>query len=409
LDKLGHSWNRRHHELGKGDVIHRKSEALPSTTTERSALVAALGGLIALAIGIGIGRFVYTPILPVMVAELGLSKFGAGLIASANFAGYLVGALLACGSSLPGTRRFWLLAGLAGSAATTIVMGFVHTMLAFVVLRFLGGAASALVLVFTTALLLDFMTSRGRPGFNAVLFAGVGTGIAASAVLVSLLSAAAQDWSTLWIAAGLVSAFGTFVAAWTIPGEESAPILKPSGSAFSIDRQLLCLTFAYGLFGFGYIITATFLVALVRENPDIRPLEPVVWVVFGLAAAPSVALWNWFAGRISIPRTFALAALIEAVGVSASVIWPTYVGVFVASVFVGGTFMGLTALGLMRGRELAQGDPRQVLALMTSAFGLGQILGPSFAGFAFDYLNSFSIPSLAAAAALAVAAALVLI
>ena len=63
----------------------------------------------------------------------------------------------------------------------------------------------------------------------------------------------------------------------------------------------------------------------------------------------------------------------------------------------------------MRGRELAQGDPRQVFALMTSAFGLGQILGPSFAGFAFDHLHSFTVPSLAAAATLAIAAALVLI
>jgi predicted MFS family arabinose efflux permease len=187
-----------------------------------------------------------------------------------------------------------------------------------------------------------------------------------------------------------------------------APTAKRSGSTLVIERRLLCLLLAYGLFGFGYIITATFLVALVRENPDIRRLESVVWVVFGLAAVPSVALWNWFARHLSIPRAFALAALVEAVGVVASAVWPTYLGVFMASVCVGGTFMGLTALGLMRGTELGQGDARQVLALMTSAFGLGQILGPSFAGFVFDYLSSFAIPSLAAAAALAVAAALVL-
>ena len=389
-------------------MTRRSREMPPGATTEHDTLVAALGGLIGLAVGIGIGRFAYTPILPAMVAELGLSKLSAGLIASANFAGYLAGALLAAGPGLAGTRRFWLLAGLGGSAASTAAMGFVQTMSAFIVLRFLGGAASALVFVFTNALVLDFTANRGRPGFNAVLFAGVGVGIAASAVLVSLLSAAGQGWSALWLASGLVSAFGAFAAAQMIPAEEVAPTAKRSGSTLVIERRLLCLLLAYGLFGFGYIITATFLVALVRENPDIRQLEPVVWVVFGLAAALSVALWNWLAGRLSIPRAFALAALIEAVGVIASAVWPTYVGVFVASVCVGGTFMGLTALGQMRGRELAQGDARQVLALMTSAFGLGQILGPSFAGFVFDHLSSFAIPSLAAAAALAVAAALVL-
>lgn len=389
-------------------MIRRERERLSRAATERSPFVAALGGLIALAIGIGIGRFVYTPILPAMVAELGLAKFSAGLIASANFAGYLVGALLASGSGLPGTRRFWLLSGLAGSAATTFAMGFVHTMPAFIVLRFLGGAASALVLVFTAALLLDFVISRGRSGYNAVLFAGVGIGIAASAVLVSLLSAAGQDWPVLWLASGLVSAFGAFVAAQMLPVEESAPIRERSSSALVVDRRLLFLIFAYGLFGFGYIITATFLVAHVREDSDIRPLEPVIWLVFGLAAAPSVALWSRLARYLDIPGTFALAALVEAIGVLASAIWSSYIGVFVASVCVGGTFIGLTALGLVRGRELAQGDPRQVLAWMTSAFGLGQILGPSFAGFIFDHLGSFALPSLAAAAALAIAAVLVL-
>jgi predicted MFS family arabinose efflux permease len=131
--------------------------------------------------------------------------------------------------------------------------------------------------------------------------------------------------------------------------------------------------------------------------------------VFGLAAAPSVAVWNWIAARCTIPGAFALAALVEAVGVVASVAWPTAEGVFAASICVGGTFMGLTALGLMRGRELAGDNARQVLGWMTSAFGLGQILGPGFAGFVFDHTGSFVMPSIAAATALAISAASVLI
>lgn len=388
---------------------HCENGTLPGSVAERSAFSAALGGMIALAVAIGIGRFVYTPILPVMVAGLGLSKFGAGLIASANFAGYLAGALLASSASLPGSRRFWLLSGMAASAATTVAMGCVDAMPAFLALRFAGGAASALVLVFGTALLLDFMASRGQSGFNAVLFAGVGIGIAVSAALVSFLNAAGQSWTMLWLASGLLSVLGALAAAWLIPAEEPSLSSKRDAGAIAIDRSSLRLIFAYGLFGFGYIITATFLVALVRQDPGLRPLEPVIWIVFGLAAAPSVALWNWIAACLGIPRAFALASLIEAIGVVASVAWSAGAGVLAASVCVGGTFMGLTALGLMRGRELAQGDPRQIFALMTSAFGVGQILGPGFAGFAFDHLHSFTVPSLTAAAALAVAAILVLI
>src|SRR5258708_9906132 len=110
---------------------------------DRSPITIALGGLIAMAIGIGIGRFVYTPILPPMLAALGLSKATAGLIASANFAGYLVGALGAAGATLPGSRRLWLLGALVTSAVTTGAMGFSEWVPTFVLLRFAGGVASA--------------------------------------------------------------------------------------------------------------------------------------------------------------------------------------------------------------------------------------------------------------------------
>ncbi len=378
------------------------------TASEPSTLVAVAGGAIALAMAVGIGRFVYTPILPLMMAALGLSKSTAGIIASANFFGYLAGAVIAAHPRLPGSRRFWLMAGLAGSALTTIAMGFFQTTGVFLVLRFLGGMASAFALIFTSALLLDVMARRARSGLSAVLFAGVGIGITISAVLISALARAGSDWSTLWLVSGLLSAAGGGIAALMLPGDGPAPANRHPTDPRGVGRKMLCLVLAYGLFGFGYIITATFLVALVRDDPGVRGLERVVWVVFGLAAIPSVALWDRLAGRLGIPRAFALAAVVEAAGVVASSIWQTNAGVLAASLCVGGTFMGLTALGLMRGKELARGDARRVLALMTVAFGIGQIVGPAFAGFAFEYLQSFMVPSLTAASALIVAAALVL-
>lgn len=366
-----------------------------------------LGGIIALAAAIGIGRFVYTPILPPMEEGLGLTKSQAGFIASANFLGYLLGALAASTPRLPGSRRTWLVGTLAVSALTTAAMGLTDAVPLFLLLRFVGGVASAFVLVFASTLVLDRLIAAGRGDLAGLLFAGVGLGIAISAALVSGLLYVGSDWRGLWLASGGLALAAVVAVFALVPDRGAEAKAGGSGKASGNQRALVSLIVAYGLFGFGYVITATFLVAIVRDAPEIRPLEPLIWIVVGLAGAPSVIFWSKVGARIGIPQAFVVACLVEAVGVAASVLWISAAGVILAGILVGGTFMGITALGLIEARRLTSGDPRRILALMTAAFGLGQIVGPSFAGVLFDISGSFLLPSMAAAGALLVAALLV--
>ncbi len=364
----------------------------------------ALAGALAMAVGVGIGRFVYTPILPPMTEALGLSRFLAGLIASANFTGYLVGALLLTRARLPGSPRAVLTGALLVSAATTAAMGLAGSVPLFLLLRFTGGVASALALILSSSMVLERLARAGRPGLAALHFAGVGLGIAASAVLVTAMSAAGWDWAGLWWASGALSLVGAILVRALV----GAPMTEAAGAATAGGRvgnpALRRMTIAYGLFGFGYVITATFLVAIVRETPASRDLEPLIWVVVGLAAAPSIAVWTRVARRLGTAPGYAAAALTEALGVLVSVSAGGMISLAVAGILLGGTFMGLTALGLMRARELAPDNPRPALAALTGAFGVGQIAGPVVAGFLSDLMGGLLVPSLLAAAGLVVAA-----
>ena len=367
----------------------------------------AFGGSIALALAMGIGRFVYTPILPFMVDGLGLSKSQAGLIASANFLGYMLGALGASSPALRGGRRAWAIGALALSALSTGAMGIFSTLPVFLVLRFIGGVASAFALVFASALVLDRLSAAGRPALSALYFAGVGAGIMLSALLVAGLAAAGFDWRGFWLASGALSLLGLGAVVRLVPGLSD---VTPSASpvhARGIDRRLVALIAAYGLFGFGYVITATFISAIVRSSPDLNPLEPVIWLLVGLGAIPSVAFWGWVGRRIGNGRSFAIACLVEAGGVTLSVLASQPPAVALSAVLLGGTFVGITATGLVNARELSTVDPRRNLALMTAIFGLGQMIGPTFAGIVHDATGSFRLPTLAAAAVLVIAALLV--
>jgi predicted MFS family arabinose efflux permease len=280
--------------------------------------------------------------------------------------------------------------------------------MAFLALRFAGGVASAFVLVFASALVLDSLSAAGRPNLSAVHFAGVGTGIVLSAALVSSLAAWGGGWRSLWLACGLTSMFTVGIVAGLIP-DRVEPATAITSCPSRANPPLTALVVAYGLFGFGYIITATFLVAIVRASDQVRAFEPLIWLVVGLTAAPSVALWTSIGERIGIARAFALACGVEAVGVAASVLWLAPTGILLAAALLGGTFMGITALGLVGARRHSQGDPRRTLAVMTAAFGLGQIVGPTFAGAVYDATGSFLVPSLAAVSALLVGALLAII
>ena len=377
-------------------------------TGSHHAVRIALGGLITLAAGMGIGRFVYTPILPFMVESLEMTKSQAGLIASANYLGYLLGALAASMAALHGGRRTWFLAALLVSAITTGAMGISGSMPLLMGLRLVGGVASAFVLVFSSALIFDRLAEVGRSGLSAVYFSGVGFGILASALLVSGVAAMGYDWRALWFSSGLVALLAIVAVIWLVPGGAETKRTEPAHKGVGIDRRLIALAVAYGLFGFGYVITATFVSTMVRTSPELQSLETLVWPVVGLTAAPSVALWYWVGRRWGDGRSFAIACLVEAAGVALSVL-ATSPWLFLISVaLLGGTFMGIASLGFVNAARLSNAEPRRLFALMTVAFGLGQMIGPAFAGVVYDWSGSLLIPSMVAALALVVAAVLVM-
>jgi MFS family permease len=375
------------------------------TRPRADSLALTLGGMLALSSAMGIGRFVYTPILPAMVEAIGLTKSAAGLIASANFAGYLLGAVLLALPRLPGGRRGWFLGALTMGAMTTAGMGLADQLPSFLLLRFLGGVASAFVLVLGSALVLDRLAASGRIALAPLHFAGVGIGIAVSAVVVDALQAADTGWRSLWLATGAIAAMVIPVCAWLVPGDPT-PIANATAAVPPARpvRGLARLSLCHGLFGFGYVITATFLVAAVRAAPDAHALETTVWIVVGLSAIPSTAIWGWAGRHWGALHAYSLACLTEAIGVAAGGLWPNAAGALLASILLGGTFMGITALGFVAARELAPEQQRRSAALMTAGFGVGQIIGPIVAGWLLDRVDSFMLPSLMGAAVLVLAA-----
>lgn len=366
----------------------------------------AIGGMIGMAAAMGIGRFVYTPILPGMMAELGLSPDDAGLIASANYLGYLVGAVLGAGGWAHGRERPIMLASIGASALLCVLMGLTDSFAAFLAIRFMAGLASAFMLVFLATIVFSHLAVAGRMDLQAMHFSGVGLGIAVSAVLIGALTLAQQPWQAGWLWAGGLSAVAFVAVAALVTG---GPVLTggPRSEPPLPDRPALRrIIWSYGLFGFGYIVTATFLVAIVRAGEGGPLFEAVVWLVTGLSIPPANVLWARLARRHGLAAVVAAGCVVEALGVMASVSIGGYAGPILAAVLLGGTFVAITSLGLQMGRTLAGDSPRRALALMTAAFGTGQIIGPLVAGWLAGTTGNYFVASALAALGLLASALL---
>ncbi|MFO1168227.1 MAG: YbfB/YjiJ family MFS transporter [Rhodoblastus sp.] len=368
----------------------------------------AVGGMLSMSAAFGIGRFVYTPILPVMIADGALTPSSAGLVAAANFLGYLVGALMGASTILQRSPRLFFLGGLLAGALSLAGMAVPPSIPVFAVMRFIGGFGSAFVIVCLSSMALEPLVRAGRVGLSAAPFAGVGLGIAFSSGLVSALAAAGLSWKAMWIANAIIATvISLFVfALLPAPAAAPAPAQASAKDGGGVSAALLALVVSYGLFGFGYVITATFLVAIVRETASLSSLEPYAWAIVGLAGAASIPFWSWVARRTTDVFAYVAGCLVEATGVALSVVSQSPVAIVFAGIFLGGTFMAITAIGLGIARRLTQMAPQRAQAIMTSAFGLGQIIGPALAGHMREASGSFLAPSLLAAGALVISSAL---
>jgi len=365
-----------------------------------SPLRLAIAGMVALAVAQGIGRFVYTPILPGMMEGLHLTPADAGWIASANYLGYLIGALAAAGGWAHGRERMLMFASLAASAVLAGLMGLNETMAAFLVIRFLAGLASAFVMVFMASIVFSHLAVAGRSDLQALHFGGVGLGIAASSALLAILVSEHAGWAAGWLWSGVLSAVGLLIVVLLAGSTTPANGVDGREPALPKDRSLAKMILSYGLFGFGYVVTATFLVAIVRQGGGGRVFEATVWMVAGLAGFPSTWFWQKLAGWTGLYTAYAVTCLIEVVGVTASVVVKGAAGPLIAGVLLGGTFIAITALGIQMGRQLAPQAPRRIFAVMTAAFGLGQIVGPIAAGLLAQASGNYVLASIMAAAAL---------
>ncbi|WP_338505630.1 YbfB/YjiJ family MFS transporter [Erwinia aphidicola] len=337
------------------------------------AVRVAFSAFLALVVAMGIGRFAFTPQVPLMIAEHQLSLTSAAVVAALNYLGYLCGSF----DAMRATRRVeWRLqAGIWGAVLLTLLSACVSGPWLHGVVRFLIGWASGWGMVLIAAWSNEQLHRYQRPGLSAAVFAGPGTGIFISGMLaVGLLSLqVSAAWA--WAAYGVLALILVALIARTLPrtGQLHRPDIAPE--PLRLTTGLKRLVWSYSLAGFGYILPATFLAQMATTRfPGL--ISQFVWPVFGGAAVIGIVIGILTRHLGSSNRRLALVLWVQALGVFASDLLPGLGGLALGAALVGGGFLCVVQLSLQYARELAPQHTRYLAGLLTTGYAVGQLVGP---------------------------------
>ena len=341
-------------------------------------------GALTLAVTMGIGRFAFTPLLPLMMRDGLIDATVGAELAAANYLGYLAGALSAARLAGQALRLVW--ASLLAIALLTAAAGLASGELAWSLLRFGAGLASAWAMVGISSWSLTELARRGQGALGALVFGGVGGGIILAGMLAWVSAGAGAR--TLWLqmaAAALLLTLGVVgltrgLARRAAPARASDPATAAASAGLPAGSWPLVI--CYGCAGLGYILPATFLPAMARSLIDDPQRFGLAWPLFGLAAWTS-AMVSAARGRSrrrprrrSPLRIWALCQLAIGLGAAMPLLSRSGAAIALAALLVGSTFVLVTVIGLEQARALAPDNPAPLLGRMTASFALGQIAGP---------------------------------
>ncbi|HEY9066153.1 MAG TPA: YbfB/YjiJ family MFS transporter [Burkholderiaceae bacterium] len=385
----------------------RADAAGPATARANSRWTIALAGAVSLAVAMGIGRFAFTPLLPMMLADGVVDLHAASWLASANYLGYLAGALLCTFQPWIWARMAWLPAihapgmvrgGLVATALLTLAMALPWPA-TWPVWRFAAGVASAIVFVYTSGWCLAQLARLRASATGGAIYTGPGAGIVISGLAVGPMIAWHWSAATGWLIFGALS-FGLTATVWhtfrrtpedgssgTPPAATGAagsqPAAQPHGRA-----EIGALAFAYGLAGFGYIITATFLPVIARGALPGSPWLDFFWPIFGLGVVVGALLATRLRVSGDLRRLLALAYLMQAAGIAASLWSPTLAGFAIGSLLLGLPFTAITFFAMQEVRRLRPASAASTMGLLTAIYGVGQIVGPPLAALMLHWTGS---------------------
>lgn len=337
------------------------------------------GGIAAQLLSIGVARFAYTPLLPVMQAQAGLTPEGAGILGAMIYAGYLLGTLTLAVVKSPALRLAAFRLCLVLAVVSTAMMGMSQNIWVWAISRFLGGLSGVAGMLLAAEFILGWLRRNDRPMDLGPHFMGLGLGIALAGLLTLVMGAGAQ-WALQWNVFALV-ALGLLPVAWLLtPKPVPRPVATQARTAPPPPPRAKRWFWIFGLgylaAGWGYAVGATFCVDILTSGGQSQSAASLVWLILGLSTSVGALMGSFAARRIGPMPVLLVCMGCQILSLGGFVLHSGMMISYLSAIFFGGSFVVIVSLSLMLAGLKMPGEEGRAMARMTLLYGCGQILAP---------------------------------
>ncbi len=349
-----------------------------------------LAGIIALIIGVGVARFVFTSLLPPMLENYLTISF-AGVLASINYVGYLAGSIFAIFIKDINTKVKFFRFGMFLAVFTTLMLGITTSDIVWIISRILAGFGAAMALVVGSAIVMNKLNIQNKTKAMGIHFSGIGFSILVSDLIVRVVFYFNGTWQLSWIVLAIFAFVMSFYSMYILSYDNE---IKQNSVKHNIDKKLfspfvIILIMAYFCEGVGMVVQGTFLPDIINSLEGLEGFGSFTWTLVGLAGIPSCIVWMILAHKYGSVNIIILAMFLQVIGILISAITANvYLNLF-SGILYGGTFIGLVALFMNLGGKLAGNNPVLLMGALTTAYGIGQVIAPLYSVALIEHFKTY--------------------
>ncbi|MDD4330591.1 MAG: YbfB/YjiJ family MFS transporter [Aliarcobacter sp.] len=357
---------------------------------KNSNVAILLAGIIALIIGVGVARFVFTSLLPPMLEDYLTISF-AGVLASINYVGYLSGSIFSVFIKDINTKVKFFRLGMFLAVITTLMLGVTTSETIWIISRVLAGFGAAMALVVGSAIVMNKLNIQNKTKAMGIHFSGIGFSILISDLIVRIVFYFNGTWQFAWVVLAIFAFVMSFYSMYILSYDKE---VKQNSVKHHIDKSLfspfvIILIMAYFCEGVGMVVQGTFLPDIINSLKGLEGFGSFTWTLVGLAGIPSCIIWMMLAHKYGSVNIIILAMFLQVIGILISALTNNiYLNLF-SGILYGGTFIGLVALFMNLGGKIAGNNPVMLMGALTTAYGIGQVVAPLYSVALIEHFKTY--------------------